>query len=79
MSKPQDRMISRRADGLWADKRLEATKAGGVYATQREAVDAARERLKNQGGGELIVQNRMGKIARKDTIAPGKDEFPPRG
>jgi hypothetical protein len=79
MSKAQDRIISRRADGLWADKRLDASKAAGVYATQRKAVDAGRERLKNQGGGELIVQNRQGKIARKDTIAPGKDRFPPRG
>lgn len=79
MSKPQDRMVSLRPDGRWADKRNDAGKAAGIYNTQRAAIDAARERLKNQGGGELIVQNRHGQIGRKDTIAPGNDNFPPRG
>jgi hypothetical protein len=79
MGKPQDRMISQRPDGSWANKRNDADKASSLHAPQREAINAARENLKHQGGGELVVQNRHGRIDRKDTIAPGHDPFPPRG
>jgi hypothetical protein len=79
MSKPHDRIVSRRPDGRWADKRNDAGKAAGIYDTQQAAEAASRARLKNAGGGELTVQNRHGKIARKDTVAPGNDRFPRRG
>ncbi len=79
MSKPQDRTVSPRPDGRWADKRNDAGKAAGIYDQQQQAIDASRGHLKNQGGGELTVQNRRGQIRRKDTIAPGNDGFPPRG
>ena len=39
---------------------------------------AARELIRNSGGGELVVQGRDGRIRQKDTI--GKDDpYPPRG
>lgn len=78
MSKPQDRTISRRPDGTWANKRNDASKPASVHPTQREAMDAARENLKNQGGGEMTVLRRDGKIGRKDTVAPGNDPYPPK-
>jgi len=34
--------------------------------------------LGNQGGGELSIKGRDGRIRSKDTIAPGNDPFPPR-
>lgn len=76
--KPQDRMVSKRPDGTWADKRNDADRASGVHKTQREAIDAARDHLKKQGGGELAVQGEDGKIRSKDTIYPGRDPNPPK-
>ena len=78
MSKPQDRMVSLRPDGQWANERNDADRASSLHDTQREAIDAARENLLNQGGGELTVQGLHGRIRSKDTIAPGNDPCPPR-
>ena len=50
MSKPQDRTVFRRPDGTWANKRNDASRASSVHGTQKEAQDAARQMLKNQGG-----------------------------
>ncbi|NQT02578.1 MAG: DUF2188 domain-containing protein [Planctomycetes bacterium] len=46
--------------------------------TQREAENAAREMLRNQGGGELTTMGLDHKIRSKDTIAPGNDPCPPK-
>ncbi|MCU7933227.1 MAG: DUF2188 domain-containing protein [Candidatus Thiodiazotropha sp. (ex Codakia rugifera)] len=77
MSKGRDRTISRREDGSWANKRNDADKASSLHSTQKEAIDAARDMLSNQGGGELITKGRDGRIRSKDTIHPGNDPFPP--
>lgn len=73
MSKPQDRTVYRRSDGLWANQRHDADRPSSVHRTQKEAIDAATENLRNQGGGELTVMGEDGKIRSKDTIAPGND------
>jgi hypothetical protein len=78
MSKDRDRTISRRPDGSWENKRNDADRASSVHKTQREAVDAARGMLKNQGGGELTIKGVDGKFRSKDTIAPGNDPNPPK-
>jgi len=78
MSKPQDRMVYRRPDGRWANERNDADRASSIHDTQGDAIDAARQNLVNQGGGELTVQGRDGRIRSKDTIAPGNDSCPPR-
>ena len=78
MSKGRDRTVSRRADGAWQNKRMDADKASSLHATQAEAERAAREMLRNQGGGELTTMGRDGKIRSKDTIAPGNDPNPPK-
>ncbi|WP_079227447.1 DUF2188 domain-containing protein [Pseudomonas putida] len=79
MSKDQDRTISRRADGTWENKRNDASRASSVHDTQAEAQKAAREMLKNQGGGELTTKGVDGRIRDKDTVAPGNDPSPPKG
>lgn len=72
-----DRNIFRRGDGMWVNKRQGNGRASSAHDTQKQAEDAAREMLKNSGGGELITHGRDGKIRSKDTI--GKpDPFPPR-
>jgi hypothetical protein len=73
MGKPQDRTVSRRPDGSWANKRNDAEKASSVHDTQADAINAAREMLRNQGGGELTVQGEDHKFRMKDTIPPGND------
>jgi len=46
------------------------------HGTQKEAEQAAREMLRNQGGGELTTKGVNGRIRSKDTIAPGRDPHP---
>ena len=72
-----DRTVSRRPDGTWADKKNGADRASSTHATQRDAIDAARDMLKNSGG-ELKVKGEHGKIRSKDTIPPAHDPNPPR-
>ena len=76
--KGRDRVISKRPDGQWANKRNDADKASSLHRTQKEAIEAAKDMLGNQGGGELITKGEDGKIRSKDSIAPGNDSNPPR-
>ncbi len=78
MSKERDRMVYRRKDGNWVNKRNDSDKASSLHKTQRKAEEAAREMLKNQSGGELTTKGLNGKIRSKDTIAPGNDPCPPK-
>lgn len=78
MSKGRDRTVSRNSDGAWCNKRHDAGRASSRHDTQAEAEAAARQMLRNQGGGELITHGRDGKIRSKDTIGLGKDPFPPK-
>jgi Uncharacterized protein conserved in bacteria (DUF2188) len=78
MSK-NDRTVSQRPDGKWANKKDGANRATSLHNTQRQAIDAAREGLKTSGGGELKVKGEDGKIRAKDTIAPARDPYPPKG
>ena len=76
---PNRRHITPRDGGKkWADKAAGATKAAGVYDTQKEAQTAARRRLQRSGGGELTTHGRDGKIRDSDTVSPGNDPNPPR-
>ncbi|MCL4743502.1 MAG: DUF2188 domain-containing protein [Phycisphaerales bacterium] len=78
MSKKQDRTVYRNSDGDWVNKRNDADRASSIHKTQREAEEAARQMLQNQGGGELTTKGRDGKIRSKDTIPPGNDPNPPK-
>lgn len=78
MSKGRDRIVSRRPNGTWENKRNDADKASSLHPTQKEAEQAAKGMLRNQGGGELTTKGVDGKIRSKDTIAPGKDPNPPK-
>jgi hypothetical protein len=78
MSNKNNRSVYRRADGMWVNKKDGSNRASSVHTTQSEANDTAKEMLGNQGGGELTVHGRDGKIRSKDTIAPGNDPYPPK-
>ncbi len=75
---PVTRHVVRQDDGRWAVKAPNAKKASSVSQTQREAIAKARETVKNQGGGEVRIHGRDGRIRDSDTIKPGNDPYPPR-
>lgn len=77
MSKKPDRIVYRREDGKWIDKRLDAER-GRLHDTQKDAQDAARDTIQREGGGELITKGKDGTIRSKDTVAPGRDPNPPK-
>jgi hypothetical protein len=41
--------------------------------TKAQAVNRAREIVRNQGGGELRIQNEQGRLIDSDTIKPGHE------
>lgn len=79
MANNHNRTVYQRDDGSWVNKRNDADRASSVHETQKEAEQAAREMLKNQGGGELSIMGLDGKIRSKHTISPAKDPYPPKG
>ena len=63
-------------NGGWNIKRSGAQRASGHFDKKQEAIDSAREISRNQGT-ELVIHNRDGQIAQKDSH--GNDKCPPRG
>jgi hypothetical protein len=73
-----DRTVSRRPNGTWANKKDGSDRAASLHPTQKSAADIARRMLRESGGGELKIKGEDGRIRSKDTIPPGNDPFPPR-
>lgn len=79
MSKGNERRhVVANPEGGWDVKKPGSSRASAHTATQQEAVDRAREIVRNQGGGEVRIHGRDGRIRDSDTIAPGNDPYPPR-
>ena len=78
MSKRKARHVTPRPDGGWNVKKPGASRASAQAPTQKEAMDRAREILRNNGGGELVIHNKKGKIRDSDTVPPGNDPYPPQ-
>lgn len=78
MSKKTDRIVYKRTDGIWVNKKVGGGKASSTHTTQQDAAGAAKDMLQKSGGGELTIKGRNGKIRSKDTIAPGNDPNPPK-
>ena len=78
MASNNNRTVSQRDDGKWANQKNDADRASSLHDTQADAIAAARGMLQNDGGGELTVMGKDGKIRSKDTIPPGNDPNPPR-
>jgi hypothetical protein len=58
----------------WQAKKEGAQRAAGIFGTQKQAEQFARNILQNGKGGELITQSREHLIRSKDTI----NSFDPR-
>jgi hypothetical protein len=72
-----DRFVVRHG-GDWAVKKGGAERASSVHRTQGSAERAAKETVRNLGGGEVRIQGRDGRWRDSDTVAPATDPFPPR-
>lgn len=72
-----DRYVVMHPNG-WAVKAGKSKNASSVHTKQKDAIAKARAIIKNNGSGELYVQNMKGQYRQKNTPA-GKDPFPPRG
>lgn len=78
-NKPNTRNVVPASGGGWNVHKPGASRASAHYDTQKEAINRARQILKNDGGGELTVHDQHGKIREKDTVPPGNDPYPPKG
>jgi len=79
MSKgPNRRIVQQRSDGDWEVVKPGADRASAVEGNQGDAIGRARTILGNDGGGELTIKGRDGKIRDSDTVAPGNDPYPPK-
>lgn len=65
-------------DGGWDVKAPGANRVSSHHDTQAEAEHRAKEIVSNAGGGEVVIHRPNGQIRDSDTVAPGKDPFPPR-
>lgn len=77
MSPRNERHVTPHPDGGWQVTRPGADRAIARTDTQAEGIDRARALLGNDGGGELVIHGRDGRIRDSDTIWPGNDPFPP--
>jgi hypothetical protein len=73
-----ERHVVPSSDLGWDIVKPGATHRSGHTDRQGDAVDRAREIIRNDGGGELVIHRPDGTIRDSDTVSPGRDPFPPR-
>lgn len=79
MTKPNSRIVQRHGDDDWEVRKPGTSRASAVEATQAEAIQRARNIVKNDGGGELKVRSEKGNIRQQNTIYPGNDPRSSKG
>ena len=72
-----DRYVTKHSRG-WAVQSPGGKRASSVHDTQGAAEKAAKQIVRNQGGGEVRIQGRDGRWRDSDTVPPGNDPMPPR-
>jgi Uncharacterized protein conserved in bacteria (DUF2188) len=73
-----DRHLVPSRHGGWDVVAPGGQRASSNHHTKRGAVDRARKIVGNEGGGEVVIHDRQGLIRDSDTVAPGRDPYPPR-
>lgn len=63
----------------WVGQRTDASRISVSADTQAGAYDAARDLAARNGGGEISLHGRDGRIRDKNTIAPAKDPRSTKG
>jgi len=59
--------------GGWDVVKENHRQASAHTRTKAEAIDRARQIVRNQGGGELRIKNEKGRLIDSDTIKPGRE------
>ncbi len=77
MAKNGNRHVVPNPHGGWDVKAPGAKRSSGHANTQADAERIAKRIVGNQGGGEVVIHGRDGKIRDSDTVAPGHDPSPP--
>ena len=75
MAKKSYHVIAK-SDGSWNVKRTGAERASGKFSTKKEAVTTAKKLVTKDGGGELIIHGKDGRVSRRDSY--GSDPNPPK-
>ena len=78
MSRKNDRHVVPSREGGWDVVASGAQRASSHHDTQEAAIDRARVIVRNEGGGEVVIHDRRNLIRDSDTVAPGRDPYPPR-
>ena len=78
MPTPNDRYVVRSPDGGWDVKAAHAKRSSKHTQTQSEAIQYAKDIVRNAGGGEMRIQGRDRRSRDSDTVAPGNDPTHPR-
>lgn len=79
MAPKNNRHVVPNPEGGWDVRAPGSDRSSGHFDRQAEAIDRARDIIRNAGGGELHVHGENGQIRAKDTISPAKDTYPPKG
>ena len=78
MTRKSDRHVVPSRLGGWDVVAPGGQRASSHQHTKRAAVDRARKIVRNEGGGEVVIHERQGLIRDSDTVAQGRDPYPPR-
>lgn len=62
----------------WAVKKPGTPEPESRHRTQGAAEKRAKQQVRRDGGGEVRIHGRDGRIRDSDTVAPGNDPNPPR-
>lgn len=72
-------VTNRKGEQKWNVVKDNAERASATASTQAQAEKIAKTLAHNSGGGEVRIHKpNGGPIRDSDTVAPGKDPFPPR-
>jgi hypothetical protein len=69
----EQRHVIHAKDGRWAVVKRANHPAEGVYVRKRDAEAAAKEIVRNSGGGEVVLHTPAGTITEVDTVVAPKD------
>jgi hypothetical protein len=77
-SRKQSRDVVKSPKGGWDVKQPGQNEPVSHHRTQANADKAAKSSLRQQGGGEVRVHGRDGRIRDSDTVPPARDPNPPK-
>lgn len=78
MASSNNRHVVPNPKGGWDVKSPGAKRSSAHASTQAQAERRAKAIVSNQGGGEVRIHGKDGRIRDSDTVAPGRDPSPPR-